>query len=131
MMFGGLAFGAGYFGGAPRTTTKTITGTGACTLAPATCSATGTAPSHGGTIVTIVQGGGFFPPPPGRRITGTAVCVIHPPVCVSIGRDRRRITGSGHCHVPFVGVAMFAVGTVTYDDGAAEVLEATVLASKQ
>ena len=80
-MFGGHSFGAVYFGGAPRTAAKTITGTGDCTLAPATCSGAGTVPSHE-TAVTSTVGGGFFPFPMVQRrklITGSIHVEVEPP----------------------------------------------------
>lgn len=98
-MFGGHSFGAVYFGGAPRTAAKTITSTGDCTLAPATCSGTGTIPSHV-TAVSSTVGGGFFPfPIVSRRklITGAVHVEIEPPQFRIEIEAWRAFTGAAAC----------------------------------
>ena len=83
MSFGSFAFGAGYFGGSPRRQAASITGSGACTLAPATCSGSGVVPSHGVPVVPSIGGGGFAPLPfrkPPKRIRGDGRIVMRSPM---------------------------------------------------
>ena len=94
MSFAGFAFGAAYFGGAPATV-KTITGVGACSLAPATCSGRGTAPDHGGTV-TAPGGGGFGAFPrrkPGKRIKAKGKARLRPPMTAAQAMRLRRRLG--------------------------------------
>lgn len=110
MTLGGIYFGATYFGGAPRKAI-TITGTAACTMAAATCAGTGTAPTHGSSVV--VGGFAFFPFPQKRRaVRGSGACVLAPFAMRATGRRRQNLKGAFQ---PFV-LSVTVTGTGATSD---------------